>query len=116
MDWKAPNQSDVFLSVGDPLFAQFEDLALWTEYSGNGTPGGAARIGGQGAVVTSGVFFLPNANPFNIGGGGIGAQLTVDAQFIVRKLRLSGTVALKMAPNPSNSVPTPVFEGFGLIR
>lgn len=117
LDWKAPNQSDGdrALTPGDPLFADFEDMALWTEFSGSSV-GTAPGIGGQGAVVTTGVFFLPNANPFSISGGGAGAVLQVDAQFIVRKLKLSGTVALSMAPNPNNAVPTPVFEGFGLIR
>ena len=115
LDWRAPNQSDVALNVGDPLFADFEDMALWTERSGT-TAGTASGIGGQGAVVTTGVFFLPNANPFNIGGGGSGAIFNADAQFIVRKLRLAGTVALTMAPSPNNSVPFPVLEGLALVR
>lgn len=116
LDWKAPNQVDTQVLDGDPLLGDFEDLALWTEYSGNGSPGNAARIGGQGSVVTSGVFFLPNANPFNIAGGGTGAELNADAQFVVRKLRLSGTVRLKMAPTPNNAVRTPKFVGADLIR
>jgi len=116
LDWRAPNQTDRFLPVDDPLFAGFEDMALWTEFSGNGSPGSGAGIGGQGAVVTTGVFFLPNANPFNIAGGGSGAAFNSDAQFIVRKMRLSGTVGLTIVPNPHNAIPTPVFEAFGLIR
>lgn len=116
LDWRAPNQVDSFVPDGDPLLSDFEDLALWTEFSGNGSPGTAAGIGGQGTVVTSGVFFLPNANPFNISGGGTGAELNADAQFVVRKLRLSGTVRLKMAPSPNNSVLTPKFVGADLIR
>jgi hypothetical protein len=116
LDWKAPNKVDTFVPDGDPLLADFEDLALWTEFSGNGSPGTGAGIGGQGTVVTSGVFFLPNANPFNISGGGTGAELNADAQFVVRKLRLSGTVRLKMSPSPNNSVLTPKFVGADLIR
>lgn len=115
LDWRAPNQVDTFVPDGDPLLASFEDLALWTEFSGK-SAGTAAGLGGQGTVVTSGVFFLPNANPFNISGGGTGAELSADAQFVVRKLRLSGTVRLKMAPSPNNSVLTPKFVGADLIR
>jgi hypothetical protein len=116
VDWRAPNQSDAALDVTDPLYDQFEDLALWTEYSGNCTAGNAANIGGQGAVVATGVFFLPNACPFNISGGGSGARIDADAQFIARRLELSGTVALTMAPNPNNVVQTPRFDGFVLVR
>jgi hypothetical protein len=116
VDWVAPNQTDGQLQSDDPLYDQFEDLALWTEYSGNCTPGNAPRIGGQGAITATGVFFLPNACPFTIAGGGAGAVINTDAQFIARRLELTGTVALTMAPNPNNVVPTPVFEDFLLVR
>lgn len=115
LDWRAPNQTDNALDNGDTTFLpKFEDLALWSEYGRSS--GSATGIGGQGKVVVTGVFFMPNANPFNLSGGGFGVDVPADAQFIVRKLTLSGTVHLQIAPNPNNSVPTPKFESFGLVR
>lgn len=115
VDWKAPNQSNAALPNIDPLYDSFEDMALWTEYSGNCSNSGP-QIGGQGAVVATGVFFLPNACPFGLSGGGVGADINSDAQFIVRRLVMSGTVHLTMAPNPANVVPVPAFESTSLVR
>jgi hypothetical protein len=115
IDWSAPNQSDSHLDIDDPLFGAFEDLALWTETSAHG--GVPNRIAGQGNLRTTGVYFLPNANSFVLSGGGSsGAAINSDAQFITRKLRLSGVMSLTMAPNPNNAIPTPVFEQFVLVR
>lgn len=116
LDWTAPNQTSLAIPNTDPLYDDFEDLALWTEFSGSCSAGSGPGIGGQGSVTATGIFFLPNACPFNIAGGGSGAVINADAQFIVRRMRLSGTVALTMAPNPANAVPTPKFETFSLVR
>lgn len=118
LDWTAPNQTNSQLTNTAVEYDQFEDLALWTEFSGTSScsAGGGPGIGGQGAVTATGVFFAPNACPFNISGGGFGANVGSDAQFIVRRLRLSGTTQLTMAPNPENAVPTPKFESFVLVR
>jgi hypothetical protein len=108
LEWTAPNQND----SGPPTDAQleaFEDLALWTETSGGNS------IGGTNASVTlKGILFVPNASPFkmNSGTGGI----TADAQFITRKLEVSGGATLTMTADPNNSVPFSMFSGVSLVR
>jgi hypothetical protein len=64
--------------------------------------------------VLKGILFTPNANPFkmNSGTGGI----TADAQFITRKLEVSGGAALTMKADPNNSIPFTVVSGFDLVR
>lgn len=116
LDWTAPNQTEALVDSTNSVYDKFEDLALWTE-SGNcaNTNSPPTRIGGQGTVTAIGVFFLPNAC-FNIQGGGSGALIVADAQFVVRILEVSGTTALTMAPNIANVVPVPFFESFRLVR
>jgi hypothetical protein len=98
VDWTAPN-SVTDQPAGPAEWAQLEDLTLWTEASDE------SSIGGQGTVHLAGVFALPNAKPFTL--GGIGSQnIDADAQFWTRRLRLAGQALLEMAPNPDDSIPT----------
>jgi hypothetical protein len=113
VDWTSPNQTSARIEPGDVLFNKFEDLALWTETEG--AQGFSSRIQGQGTLTLKGIFFTPNANPFALGGSSAGT-IEADAQFWTRRLELSGPTKLLMAPDPEDAVPTPAFEGFGLIR
>lgn len=109
VDWSAPDATDDPLQPGDARFSNFEDMALWTETSE------VSEVGGQGGLTITGIFFLPNANPVKLSGqSSIGQPF--NAQFIARKLELRGVTSLEMAPNPNDSIPTPVFEGFTLVR
>jgi Tfp pilus assembly protein PilX len=114
LDWTAPNRSDAAMDWNEaadaPYLDTFEDLAFWTE-----TAGSNGSISGGGSNTMKGVFFLPNADPFNISGNG-GQVIQTDAQFIVRKLKLGGNGVLAMRPNPNNSVSFPYFSGFSLVR
>ena len=102
--WTAPNQT-----TGDPDATNpFEGLALWTE--GTGTN----QIKGTGTLVTTGVFFLPNALfQFN---GQASASNPFNAQFFSRTLNFSGQGDLNLAPNPRDSVRTAIPGDYGLIR
>jgi hypothetical protein len=107
IDWTAPNAR-----IGTPAtpsdWAQFEDLAFWTETSAS------SSIGGNGLMHLSGVFMLPNANPFNI--GGTGTQEVENSQYIARKLRANGGGTLTMAPDPNDAVTIEYFGDFVLVR
>jgi len=112
-DWTAPNETNNTMEPTDtndiPFLDHFENLALWTETeSGNSLSGG-------GTNVMSGVFFLPNANEFTINGGAEQA-IERDAQFITRKLKLTGNGYLTMKPNPDDSISFPYFSSFSLVR
>lgn len=100
VDWTAPNELDVLPELSDLAVHKFEDFSLWTEAHEPST------IGGGGILRLGGVYFLPNANPFTINGGGI-SNIDLDAQFYVRKLVVAGNSTLRMIPNPSNQVPIP---------
>jgi hypothetical protein len=114
LDWTAPNRTDDGMVWNDsadaPYLDTFEDLAFWTE-----TAGSNSSIAGGGSNIMKGVFFLPNADPFNISGNG-GQVIQTDAQFIVRKLKMGGNGVLSMRPNPNNAVAFPYFSGFSLVR
>ena len=117
VDWTAPNIFSTKPTATDLVTSPFEDLALWTEASadgGSGHPSNHALVGG-GSLRLRGVVFAPNANAFKINGGSAGA-ITQDAQFIVRKLAVSGGGALKMKANPEDSVQYPYFKSYELVR
>jgi hypothetical protein len=104
--WTAPNQNTTTQrDPSDPRQA-FEDLALWVEGSKD-TP-----IKGVGNTDTTGVFFLPKSNFTFQGQTGATPR---DAQFISRRLFLSGQGKFRMKPIPQNSVGTPKPH-FSLIR
>ena len=96
-------------AASQPYLDDFEDLAFWTEASDSSSLSG----GGQNNMV--GVFFLPNANPFNMSGNG-GQIIESNAQFIVRKLAMAGNGVLRMRPNPNDAISVPYFSNFALVR
>ena len=90
-----------------PTHGDFEDLALWSESTQQ------HDLGGQSNVTVEGVFFTPNANPFNFSGQG--GQTQANAQFITRKLVVTGQGTLVMTPNPDRAIILPAW-GAALIR
>jgi len=91
-------------TIGD---ANFEDLCLWSEGSGQ------HLLGGQANLTLEGTFFTPNAYPFNFSGQGSGTQ--TKAQFFSFRMEISGQGVLEMAPDPERSTPVPL-AGVLLIR
>lgn len=110
VDWTAPN-----LNADDadpaPDYSSFEDLAFWTETQASGVEWG---IVGNGNVKLGGIFFSPNADPIRVGGNG--TYDITDAQFVTRRLQVTGNAALTLRPDPRNSVTIPGIGGFTLVR
>jgi hypothetical protein len=81
----------------------FEDLGMWTEAGGstNGMAGGAS-------TKLSGVFFLPNADAFNLTGGGA-LPIRLSAQFVSTKLKVTGNATINLVPNPEDSIPVTIY-------
>jgi hypothetical protein len=105
-DWSAPDLVAAGRTQADQ--DDLEDLALWTESEDE------SSIAGGGGMTLSGVFSLPNADPFNIGGGGV--QNIRDSQYFTRKLIVRGNGTLEMRPNPYNVTSVPFLDDFGLVR
>jgi len=106
--WTAPDiasgtQSDCQTTMQDC----FDDLALWAESSQS------FYIGGQAINGLEGTFFTPEADPFELHGQG--GQYQTKAQFITRKLLVSGQGKVRMEPNPDRFTPIPLRE-ITLIR
>ncbi len=101
VDLSAPNEitgrlpADAELATTNP----FEDLGLWVEAGGtaNGLAGGAS-------TRLAGVFFLPNADPFSLTGGG-SLPIDLSAQFVSTSLKVSGGATVNLVPNPEDSIP-----------
>lgn len=89
VDWTAPNTTTNKVTVRTGL----EDLALWTESYGDGP---TYSMTGSGAMTLRGVFMAPNADPFNIKGGG--GQDVKDSQYVATKLNVTGNGELLMQP------------------
>lgn len=93
VSWTAPYQNLSGTSVASP----FDGLLVWTEGGGS-----ACSIAGQGALSTSGVFFMPNCN-FTYAGQADG-NIPLAAQFIVRTLTMSGQGVLSLQPDSKHSI------------
>jgi hypothetical protein len=105
-DWSAPDLKGAERTQADQ--DDLEDLAFWTEnHQVNSILGG-------GGITLAGVFVLPNANPFEIGGNG--AQDVKDSQYFTRKLEAHGGGTLEMKPSPYNMTNFPYFGGYALVR
>ena len=106
IDWIAPNQNT---GRRNTTLANeyFEDLALWTETSTT------SEVKGEGNSITGGVYFFPNAT-FEFSGQA-SQLIDLNAQFLARRLLLSGQGRLAMQPNPNDTVDTPA-PFFKLIR
>lgn len=124
VDWTAPNQYDITtLADGSPDQAKAggykdpngpEDLALWSEsYGAPNTP--KFIMTGSGTQHVVGVFMVPNADPFYLGGG---ATLNLaNAQFVVSSFSLgSSNTNLTMAVDPNSAVQMPQLKPIGLVR
>lgn len=90
-----------------PVAGNFEDLALWSE---SDTP---HELGGQSGNSLTGTFFTPYADPFILKGQS--GQLQTDAQFLTRRLRVTGFTEVLMKPDPETSTLIPI-RGVSLIR
>ncbi|MHB8670218.1 MAG: hypothetical protein ACYDAD_06615 [Acidimicrobiales bacterium] len=93
-----------------PLEGPFTNLALWDEAAGSYTLAGGAGI------TISGVFFTPEATPFNIAGGSGSQQY--DGQFVTYQLAVNGNASITLNPNPSRLVTTggATTSGYFVIR
>jgi hypothetical protein len=106
LDWSAPNE--ISGRIPDPVELSttnlFEDLALWTEAGGN-TNG----LSGGSATNLTGVFFLPNADSFNLAGGG-SLPIYLSAQFISTSLKVTGGATVNLVPQPEDSIAVVVYS------
>jgi hypothetical protein len=91
-----------------PLAGNFEDLALWSESTQQ------HDLGGQAQLHIEGVFFTPNADPF-VYTGQSGQEQRVNAQFVTRRMDVSGQGTLKLQPSPDRVATLPAW-GAALIR
>jgi hypothetical protein len=82
--------------------SNFEDLALWSENPD------LHSIGGQSGNILTGTFFTPFASPFKLTGQA--GQFQTDAQFITRRLEVTGLGEVRMHPDPDRSTPIPIKE------
>ena len=80
IDWTAPNK--IVGSANSADLDDLEDLAVWGESYG------IYGLGGSGALHTSGLFMLPNAD-LSIAGSAAFNDVK-DSQFIVRRLSTNG--------------------------
>jgi hypothetical protein len=105
-DWTAPNLEGADRTQTDQ--DDLEDLAFWTENHQT------SSILGSGGITLAGVFVLPNANPFKVGGNG--AQDVEDSQFFTRKLEANGNGTVFLKPDPHNMTKVPYYGSFALVR
>lgn len=108
VDWSAPNQITTPPTQGDFATNPFEDLALWAEATD------PSAIKGQGSNRTEGVFFLPNSSVTFTGQASQSQPL--NAQFIARRLNISGQGSLFLRPSRDDAVPTRIPGAISLIR
>lgn len=90
-----------------PEGGNFEDLALWSE---GVMPHG---IGGQAGNILTGTFFTPFAEPFLLTGQA--GQFQFEAQFITRRLEVTGQGQVEMEPDPDRTTLIPI-RAVRLIR
>ena len=100
-DWRAPNEFSSTIPTANQAsaWADFEDLALWSESAGD------YKFAGGGGMVTVGVYMVPNASPVSVGGGS--TQTLINAQYIARTFAVSGGGTLSLTTDPRNVVTIP---------
>lgn len=105
VDLSAPNEITGRLPDAAELATTnpFEDLALWTEAGGNNN-----GLAGGAATKLRGVFFMPNADAFNLTGGG-SLPIDLSAQFVSTSLKVTGGATVNLVPNPEDSIPVTVY-------
>jgi hypothetical protein len=111
VDLSAPNEITGRLPADSELATtnKFEDLGLWVEAGGGGN-----GLAGGASTKLAGVFFLPNADPFVLTGGG-SLPIELSAQFVSTSLKVSGGATLNLVPNPEDSIPVRIPD-FLLVR
>ncbi len=110
IDWTAPNQYTGAIPTENraSAWANFEDLALWSESAGT------YKFTGGGGMSTVGVYMVPNGMPVNVGGGS--SQTLTNAQYIARTFSVSGGGTLSLSADPRNVVTIPAVSGYLLVR
>ena len=105
VDLSAPNEITGRLPDAAELATTnpFEDLGMWTEAGGNTN----SMTGGASTRIT-GVFFLPNADAFNLAGGG-SLPIDLSAQFVSTSLKVTGGATINLVPNPEDSIPVTIY-------
>jgi hypothetical protein len=112
IDWTAPDQvldrrpTSEELQVGG--LSPYESLGLWTE------AGGAQSISGGGTSHMTGIFFLGNANAFTLAGGSSG-NVSLSAQFITRRMKVTGGATVNLVLDPTDAVPV-IVNDMVLVR
>jgi len=106
IDWTAPDLVDDEIPASATDHANLEDLALWTETSGD------QGIGGGGSLHLMGVFAVPNGD---LKLNGTSTSQVANSQYIARTLNTTGTGTLTLTPLPSLPVAPPKITYF-LIR
>lgn len=106
VDWSGPNRiTGRAVEPGEiESTSPYEDLAFWTEAGGNAngvTGGGQTRMGG--------IFFMGNADSFNLAGNG-DLPVLLSAQFIARRMSVTGNATINLVPNPHDSVPVVTYS------
>lgn len=124
IDWTAPNQQEIMtLPDGSPDPAKAplwtsldgpEDLAFWSESSSSSSVK-FRMTGGGGTLNVQGVYMIPNADPFEIGGNA--SQDLTDAQYIASSIQLNGNgTDITMSVDPNAAVTIPKLGVIGLVR
>ena len=116
VDWTSPNKitgrrptaEEVLLTSIPAPVSPYEDLGLWTE------AGGAQSMSGGGSSHMTGVFFLGNADAFTLTGNS-GANVSLSAQFITRRMTVTGGATVNLVLNPFDAVPV-VVNDMVLVR
>lgn len=106
VDWSAPNEISGRLPTTTELTTtnKFEDLAFWTEAGGN-----TNSMSGSSSTSMAGSFFMPNADSFNLAGGG-SLPVYLSAQFIATSMKVTGGATVSLVPNPLDSIPTSIYN------
>lgn len=112
-DWTAPNAYAGLIPEADQTsaWAGGEDLSLWAESAI--TSSDKYVLGGGGSLSVAGVFFTPNARPFQLNGSA--SQQLDNAQFITRTFAVGGGAQLNMRVDPNNAITLPKLESY-LVR
>lgn len=124
VDWTAPNNIDATSdSAGNPLPAAQagwadtngpEDLAFWDESYGNSS-NLTYNMNGGGTFHVVGVYMVPNAEPFTIGGGS--QQTLSNAQYVASTIALNGNgTQIAMTVDANAAVQLPTLLMVGLVR
>jgi hypothetical protein len=124
IDWSAPDTLNATTDAsGNPTPEAVaawsnpngpEDLAMWSESASNDS-NTTFSMGGSGQLRVRGVYMVPNAAPFIIGGGG--TQILTNAQYVASSIALNGAgTNITMSVDPNSAVTLPDQGLVGLVR